>query len=432
LEINQKESATTAESQAIMNKPVGWKAVVDLTLLNSNAPTQQPPKQDMSKVKCFLCGKIGHKAADCNENKTNFAGMVVEVPQEARAVRSTTEEWMIDSGASVHVTNDKCALTNKKRASKQIKLGDGWITNISCTGDLLLHTNTNKILKLTGVCYIPGFDRNLMSVQALNNNGNSVYMPHNGSSELPCITNASNKKKIEFRRGALNMIFLEATRFEAAKHTAFKVTHAGTKDNRAEKAKPKQTQVTWQIKPANRPNIIEHEEGELATPYKDAVNQGSPKIAPKRTREEPVKALDLDDLNGAGNPKKPKKSNRLDGRTMSIREAHSNFGHIGIQSLDKLAKAMNLKLTGEMKACSTCLIENARHSKTHKMATTERATLPGERWGIDLTGPFQEALNGIKYVAVSVDKKTNYRKRTTPSHTSPKIKQKLEMHLKNY
>jgi len=68
-----------------------------------------------------------------------------------------------------------------------------------------------------------------MSVQALNNNGNSVCMPHGGSNELPCITNASNKRKIELNRGALNMIFLEATRFGAGKQTAFEVTHAGTK-----------------------------------------------------------------------------------------------------------------------------------------------------------------------------------------------------------
>ena len=39
--------------------------------------------------------------------------MVVEAPHEARAVRSTQEEWMIDSGASVHVTNNQCALSNK-------------------------------------------------------------------------------------------------------------------------------------------------------------------------------------------------------------------------------------------------------------------------------------------------------------------------------
>jgi len=43
----------------------------------------------MSKVKCFLCRKVGHKALDCKQDKNNFTGMVVETPQEARAVRST-------------------------------------------------------------------------------------------------------------------------------------------------------------------------------------------------------------------------------------------------------------------------------------------------------------------------------------------------------
>ena len=102
------------------------------------------------------------------------------------------------------------------------------------------------------------------------------------------------------------------------------------------------------------------------------------KSALKCPRLKPAKALDLDSLNGAGNPKKPRNSNRLSGRTMLIDEAHTKFGHIGIQNLDKLAKVMKLKLTGMMKTCTTCLIENARHSRPRKVVTTERAKLPGE------------------------------------------------------
>jgi len=69
----------------------------------------------------------------------------------------------------------------------------------------------------------------------------------------------------------MQSIFLEATRFGADKQTAFEVTHTGTKRSVAKKAKLKQTKVHWQIKPVERPNIIEHEEGELAPPYKDAL-----------------------------------------------------------------------------------------------------------------------------------------------------------------
>ena len=73
------------------------------------------------------------------------------------------------------------------------------------------------------------------------------------------------------------MIFLKATRFGTSKQTAFEVTHAGRKASVAGTLKPKQanqqTKGHWKIKPVQCPNTIEHEEGEIATPYRDALTQ---------------------------------------------------------------------------------------------------------------------------------------------------------------
>jgi hypothetical protein len=111
-------------------------------------------KRDYSKLKCFCSEKLGHLATDCplikeakerRKNKRHHAHIVeddelvfkrerkedsdeeyVLVAVLTNSVNYYDETWLVDSGASRHMTGFKDPLSNltKKDSSHQVKLGD--------------------------------------------------------------------------------------------------------------------------------------------------------------------------------------------------------------------------------------------------------------------------------------------------------------------
>ena len=89
-----------------------------------------------------------------------FSGMVM-----CNTVAVHQNEWVVDSGATDHMTSSLSYLTNIKPATAQctIKLPTGAVASITHVGDVTLKCG----LKLLGVLYVPSFSHNLLSIHKL-------------------------------------------------------------------------------------------------------------------------------------------------------------------------------------------------------------------------------------------------------------------------
>lgn len=121
--------------------------------------------------KCFVCGKIGHKAEDCKKSKvksdkleksdksessstekeakgdTNrafYAFGVMSFSEETQPAR--VREWYIDSGASRHMTPYKTLIGNlESTALTKISTANNYKIDVSGIGDVKIRLNDEHI-----------------------------------------------------------------------------------------------------------------------------------------------------------------------------------------------------------------------------------------------------------------------------------------------
>jgi hypothetical protein len=137
--------------------------------------------------KCWKCGKKGNYKKDCKSKK-------VEKPKGSDSTSSTkkktsTEEggdvylaytgthvdcdvWLIDSGASYHMTPHREWLSEyEKYDGGDVFLGDESKTKIMGHGRVKLLLKDQRIRTLPGVLHIPKLARSLISVSNLDDTG---------------------------------------------------------------------------------------------------------------------------------------------------------------------------------------------------------------------------------------------------------------------
>ena len=107
---------------------------------NKRESNKSYKQRDWSKVRCFKCDKIGHSHNFCPEKKKIQAALAgikgEEVEKEEREnyafylalsseLNSNHNTWIIDSGASRHITGLKDKFeTFSEQASKEVTIGD--------------------------------------------------------------------------------------------------------------------------------------------------------------------------------------------------------------------------------------------------------------------------------------------------------------------
>ena len=81
----------------------------------------------------------------------------------------TVDHWLIDSGASRHLTRYKEALSNltKKKTNMEITLWDNATCPMKGTRTVNLHLNQRQTLHLQEVLYVPDLKKNLVSISAM-------------------------------------------------------------------------------------------------------------------------------------------------------------------------------------------------------------------------------------------------------------------------
>jgi hypothetical protein len=84
-------------------------------------------------------------------------------------VRTNNDIWLIDSGASRHMTGYRDHMTDlvEKETNIHVVLGDNAKYNVKRVGTSTFPLDSNIPLQLSEVLYVPGMKRNLVSIFAL-------------------------------------------------------------------------------------------------------------------------------------------------------------------------------------------------------------------------------------------------------------------------
>ena len=123
---------------------------------------------------CFYCGKTGHLKADCRrrqrdeaEDATSLATVQVRDVFGLAALEHGMPDWILDSGASRHVSNNRNDFMKLRQSPPvSIKGMSGKVVIAHFEGEVLLQTKFGK-LKLEGVLYAPTMAFRLLSVSGL-------------------------------------------------------------------------------------------------------------------------------------------------------------------------------------------------------------------------------------------------------------------------
>ncbi|KAI0489219.1 hypothetical protein KFK09_029061 [Dendrobium nobile] len=156
---------------------------------DNSGPTEQTaaPKQS-DRPTCQICRKRGHSALNCwHRCNLKYAPMQSPAPQRALMTQQSStpiSEWVLDSGASAHLTPD---ITNQQQRSNyngqdSVSIANGSSLSIQNSGQGLLPLpDSARKLHLQNLLHVPTLTHNLISISKLtNDNQVSICFDANG------------------------------------------------------------------------------------------------------------------------------------------------------------------------------------------------------------------------------------------------------------
>ena len=86
------------------------------------------------------------------------------------------DTWLIDSGASKHMTGQRDILSciSEKKFSHKVTLGDDYQYPIKGVGESNYKLDSENSIKMKDVLYVPGLKKNLLSISTLDKKGYRV------------------------------------------------------------------------------------------------------------------------------------------------------------------------------------------------------------------------------------------------------------------
>jgi hypothetical protein len=122
------------------------------------------------KVEVLDQGMTSHQSTEDMSEKTSYL--------HYSTLTGTIEDdmWIIDSGASRHMTGDQARLSslNEKKTSYKVELGDKSTYPVEGFGQASVKLKTGNNVHLSNVLYVPGLEKNLVSISCLEDKGNII------------------------------------------------------------------------------------------------------------------------------------------------------------------------------------------------------------------------------------------------------------------
>jgi hypothetical protein len=190
----------------------------------------------LSKVICFNCKRIGHYAKDYRnppsqqKQRGRFHASVAidEEETQRRRTRAATKEqeqriesyhvsslsvivtkseevWLVDSGASKHMTGFKQNLVNYRdnKFNVKVELGDDGTYAIKGFGSTSFQLQIGNVFHIEEIIYVPGLKKNLISVAVLEIKGYSVAFSKGKALMWPSNESMSSAMTIGAQEGGL-------------------------------------------------------------------------------------------------------------------------------------------------------------------------------------------------------------------------------------
>jgi hypothetical protein len=121
------------------------------------------------------------------------------------SLKDSAKLWLVDSGASRHMTGDKNVLADFKQVqfSSQVELGDDASYAIKGIGSTSFQMVSGVFLQIENIHYVPGLTKNLISVEVLEDKGHRVIFMDKRALLWPKDTKLSLAIVIGIKEGGL-------------------------------------------------------------------------------------------------------------------------------------------------------------------------------------------------------------------------------------
>ena len=189
--------------------------ITDLSRLG-NAATAGRGHTKRMPGRCHYCDREGHWKAECLKRKADEAGSRFRRNEDIQTAftatipkRRASDDWVIDSGASQHISAQRERFQNYQPISPlKIQIGDGSEIEAVGKGDVTLETEKASIT-LTDVLYVPDIGTNLLSVAKAADRGHNLTFSPTG-----CQIRGTRARIDGIREG--NIYLLRAKKFALA------------------------------------------------------------------------------------------------------------------------------------------------------------------------------------------------------------------------
>uniref|UniRef100_A0A2N9FHD9 Retrovirus-related Pol polyprotein from transposon TNT 1-94-like beta-barrel domain-containing protein n=1 Tax=Fagus sylvatica TaxID=28930 RepID=A0A2N9FHD9_FAGSY len=146
-------------------------------------PIPNPTPEDTEQLKELRFLKSQKKDKELNTSEANVIDEIVAMVSEMQismitevhmaSVVEDSSEWWYDSGATIHVCNNKTLFKEYVEGANGLKvlMGNHNTAKVLGTGTVELKLSSGKKLVLTNVYHVPDIKKNLVSASLLSKNG---------------------------------------------------------------------------------------------------------------------------------------------------------------------------------------------------------------------------------------------------------------------